>query len=104
MYMNIDDARRREHRRPRPGPRLQRRRLVRHPREAGGRSCSPAQVVIYHAWENHQFQDWMQSQVAVPSPWKPLHLAGGYGHIRYRMFFAAPSHGPRGTTVEVERA
>ena len=64
----------------------------------------PGQVIIYHAWENHQFRDWMQSQEAVPSPWKPLHLLGGYGHIRYRMFFAAPSHSPRGTTVEVERA
>lgn len=46
----------------------------------------------------------MQSQEAVPSPWKPQHIAGGYGHLRYRMFFAAPSHGPRGTTVEVVRA
>ncbi len=66
-------------------------------------AVQPGQVIIYHAWENHQFRDWMQSQVAVPSPWKPLHIAAGYGHLRYRMFFAAPSHGPRGTTVEVER-
>jgi DMSO reductase family type II enzyme molybdopterin subunit len=67
-------------------------------------SLQPGQVVIYHAWENHQFKDWAQSQEAVPSPWKPLHVAGGYGHLRYRMFYAAPSHAPRGTTVEVERA
>ena len=103
MYMNIDDARRRnigDHDqvrvfndvgsfviRAKPSAQLQ-----------------PGQVAIYHAWENHQFKDWMQSQVAVPSPWKPTHVAGGYGHIRYRMFYAAPSHGPRGTTVEVERA
>ena len=103
MYMNSDDAHRRgiqDHDQARvfndvgtfvihvkPSPAVQ-----------------PGQVIIYHAWENHQFRDWMQSQVAVPSPWKPLHVAGGYGHIRYRMFFAAPSHGPRGTTVEVERA
>ena len=44
----------------------------------------------------------MQSQVAVPTSWKPLHVAGGYGHLRYRMFYAAPSHSPRGATVEVE--
>ncbi len=67
-------------------------------------TLQPGQVVIYHAWENFQFRDWMQSQVTVPSPWKPTHVAGGYGHIRYRMYFAAPSHGPRGTTVEVVRA
>jgi len=64
----------------------------------------PGQVIVYHAWENYQFRDWMQSQVAVPSPWKPTHVAGGYGHIRYRMYFAAPSHGPRGATVEVVKA
>ena len=67
-------------------------------------SVRPGQVIVYHAWENYQFRDWMQSQVAVPSPWKPLHLAGGYGHLRYRMFFAAPSHTPRATAVEVQRA
>jgi nitrate reductase alpha subunit len=103
MYMSSDDARRRglkDHDaarvfndtgtfviRVKPSPTVQ-----------------PGQVIIYHAWENHQFRDWIQSQAVVPSPWKPLHVAGGYGHLRYRMYFAAPSHGPRGTTVEVERA
>ena len=100
MYMSIDDARRRG---------LQDHDLARVFNDVGtfvihvkpSPSLPPGEVIIYHAWENHQFKDWMQSQVAVPSPWKPLHVAGGYGHIRYRMFFAAPSHGPRGTTVEV---
>jgi DMSO reductase family type II enzyme molybdopterin subunit len=103
MYMNVEDAKRRglkDHDRVRvfndtgtffirvkPAPPL-----------------PPGQVVVYHAWENHQFTEWMQSQEAVPSPWKPLHVAGGYGHLHYRMFYAAPSHGPRGTTVEVEKA
>jgi DMSO reductase family type II enzyme molybdopterin subunit len=103
MYMNNDDARKRGlkdhdyvrvfndvgsfHIHVKPTPALQ-----------------PGQVVVYHAWENHQFKDWMQSQVTVPSPWKPSHLAGDYGHLHYRMYYAAPSHGPRGTTVEVERA
>ena len=100
MYMNVNDAKTRNlndndyvrvyndvgsfHIHVKPTPALQ-----------------PGQVVIYHAWENHQFKDWMQSQEAVPSPWKPQHIAGGYGQIHYRMFGYAPSHGPRGTTVEV---
>jgi len=67
-------------------------------------SVRPGQVVVYHAWENFQFRKWMQTQDAVPSPWKPLHLLGGYGHLRYHVFGAAPNHGPRGTLVEVERA
>ena len=36
------------------------------------------------------------------APWKALHLAGGYGQILYRMYYAAPGHGPRGTPVEFE--
>jgi DMSO reductase family type II enzyme molybdopterin subunit len=103
MYMNVEDARQRG---------LQDHDRVRVFNDTGtfvirvkpSRQVQPGQVIIYHAWENHQFKDWMQSQVAVPSSWKPLHLAGGYGHIHYRMFYAAPSHSPRGTTVEVERA
>jgi len=66
-------------------------------------SIPPGTVLVYHAWENYQFPGWKQNQNVVPSPWKPIHIAGGYGHLRYRMYYAAPSHGPRGTTVEVER-
>ncbi len=103
MYMNSDDARSRG---------LRDHDLARVFNDAGAfvirvkpsPAVQPGQVVVYHAWENFQFPKWEQSQVAVPSPWKPLHVAGGYGHIRYRMYYAAPSHGPRGTTVEVERA
>ncbi|HVM98480.1 MAG TPA: molybdopterin dinucleotide binding domain-containing protein, partial [Candidatus Acidoferrales bacterium] len=103
MYMNIDDAERRS---------LKDHDLVRVFNDVGAfcihvkpsRQLQPGQVVVYHAWENHQFKNWIQSQEAVPSPWKPQHVAGGYGHIHYRMFSYAPSHGPRGTTVEVERA
>lgn len=103
MYMNVEDARRRG---------LQDHDLARVFNDTGtfvihvkpSPTVQPGQVIVYHAWENHQFKNWTQSQEAVPSPWKPLHVAGGYGHIHYRMYYAAPSHGPRGTTVEVERA
>lgn len=103
MYMNVDDARSRG---------MADHELVRVFNDTGSffirmkpsPAVQPGQVIIYHAWENHQFRNWAQSQEAVPSPWKPLHTAGGYGHIHYRMFYAAPSHGPRGTTVEVVRA
>jgi anaerobic selenocysteine-containing dehydrogenase len=103
MYVNVDDARRRG---------LGDHDLARVFNDTGeffihvkpSQAVQPGQVIVYHAWESYQFRNWMQSQVAVPSPWKPQHLAGDYGHLRYRMFYAAPSHAPRGTTVEVERA
>jgi len=63
----------------------------------------PGQVIIYHAWEPYQFPGWHGQQEPVVAPWKPLHLAGGYGQIHYRMYYAAPGHGPRGAPVEIER-
>jgi DMSO reductase family type II enzyme molybdopterin subunit len=64
----------------------------------------PGQIIIYHAWEPYQFKNWKGQQEPVVAPWKALHLAGGYSQIHYRMIYGAPSHSPRGGTVEVERA
>jgi anaerobic selenocysteine-containing dehydrogenase len=69
-----------------------------------GGGVQPGQLIIYHAWEPYQFKNWKGSQEPVVSPWKALHLAGGYGQIHYRTVYGAPSHAPRGGTVEVERA
>jgi len=63
----------------------------------------PGEVIIYHAWEPYQFKGWKGQQEPVEAPWKPIHMAGGYGHIHYRMFYGSPSHAPRGAPVEVER-
>jgi len=63
----------------------------------------PGQLVVYHAWEPYQHKGWKGVQEPVVAPWKALHLAGGYAQIHYRMIYAAPSHSPRGGTVEVER-
>lgn len=63
----------------------------------------PGEVIIYHAWEPFQFKDGKGCQEPVEAPWKPLHLAGGYAHLHYRMYYGAPSHSPRGTPIQVER-
>ena len=63
----------------------------------------PGEVVLYHAWEPYQSKDWKGQQEPVEAPWKPIHLAGDYGQLHYRMFYGAPSHAPRGAPVEVER-
>ena len=63
----------------------------------------PGEVIIYHAWEPTQFKDWKGQQEPVAAPWKAIHLAGGYGHIHYRMFYGSPGHAPRGAPVEVVR-
>ncbi len=64
---------------------------------------APGEVIVYHAWETYQFRNWKGQQEPVESPWKALHLAGGYGQIHYRMFYGAPSHVPHGTAIDVEK-
>jgi DMSO reductase family type II enzyme molybdopterin subunit len=102
MYMNVADAQRRgiaDHDR------------VRVSNDVGGfiirvkisPAVQPGQVIVYHAWESYQFEGWKGMQEPVASPWKPLHLAGDYGQLHYRMYYAAPSHGPRGTAVDVQK-
>jgi DMSO reductase family type II enzyme molybdopterin subunit len=63
----------------------------------------PGQIISYHAWEPYQFRNWKGHQEVVASPIKPLHLVGDYGHLSYRMYYAAPCYAPRGTAVEVAR-
>ena len=67
-------------------------------------SVQRSQVIIYHAWEGYQFPGHAGQQDPVASPWKALHLAGGYGQLHYRINYGGPGHGPRGTTVEIEPA
>ncbi len=64
-------------------------------------AVQPGQVIMYHAWEPYQFKKWKGQQEPVVAPWKALHLAGGYSQIHYRAIYGAPSHHPRGGTVEV---
>ena len=66
-------------------------------------AVGPRQALLYHAWEPYQFPGWRGNMEVVSSPYKPLHFAGGYGHLRNRMFSAGPVHVPRGVPVEIAR-
>ena len=66
-------------------------------------SVAPGQAILYHAWEPYQFADWRGNMEVVSSPYKPLHFAGGYGHLRHRLFSGGPVHIPRGVPVEIVR-
>ncbi len=63
----------------------------------------PGMIQLYHAWEPYQFKGWKGQQEPVAAPWKPLHLAGGYGQLHYRMYYNSPGHNPRGIGIEVEK-
>jgi DMSO reductase family type II enzyme molybdopterin subunit len=63
----------------------------------------PGQVMYHHAWEPFQFDGLKSHQVLIPSPMKPLHLAGGYGHIKWKFAHCQPCQVDRETRVEVEK-
>jgi nitrate reductase alpha subunit len=64
----------------------------------------PGQVVMYNGWDPAQFAGWRGPMDVEPGMVKPLHLAGGYGHIRYRPGMWQPVPVDRATRVEFERA
>lgn len=59
------------------------------------------QLLVYHAWEPSQHAGWKGEGEPVVAPWK-LHLVGDYDQLHYRVIYGAPSHHPRGGTVDVE--
>jgi nitrate reductase alpha subunit len=65
-------------------------------------SVAPGEAILYHAWEPFQFPGWQGNMEVVASPFKPVHLVGDYGHLRYRVFSSGPVHVPRGVPVEIE--
>ena len=44
-------------------------------------SARPGQIIMYNGWEPYQFPNWNGPSDIEPGMIKPLHLAGGYGHL-----------------------
>lgn len=63
----------------------------------------PGQLIMYHAWEYYQFEGQKHFQAVMPSPIKPLNMAGGYGHLYYDFVGWQPNQIDRDTKVEVEK-
>lgn len=66
-------------------------------------SMRPGTVLIYHAWQPWQFRGGNSDKVLYSSPMKPLHLAGNYPQLNYRMAGAQPCHVPRDTRVGLRK-
>jgi nitrate reductase alpha subunit len=67
-------------------------------------SVRPGQVIIYHSWENYQFDGWRHFKSVMASPMNPIELAGGYGHLRPGPALGAPGISDRDPRVEVRKA
>lgn len=67
-------------------------------------SVRPGQIIVYNGWEPYQFEGWDDPASAEPGMVKWLHLAGGYGHLRYWLMQCQPIPTDRGIRVDVEKA
>ncbi len=63
----------------------------------------PGQVVVYNGWDPYQFNGWRGPMDLEPGMVKPLHLAGGYGHLRYWPIQWQPTPVDRAVRVDVEK-
>ena len=67
-------------------------------------SVRPGQTIIYHCWENYQFEGWNHFKSVMAAPLNPIELVGDYGHIRPDALIAMPGQSDRDSRVEVRKA
>lgn len=66
-------------------------------------AARPKQVIMYNGFDNYQFANWEGPNDAEPGMIKWLHLAGGYGHLRYWSMEWQPCPTMRNTRVAIEK-
>ena len=64
----------------------------------------PGQLIIYNGFEPYQFEGWQDFSNVEPGMVKWLHLAGGYGHLRYRALHWQPIPIDRAVRVDIAPA
>jgi DMSO reductase family type II enzyme molybdopterin subunit len=102
MFMNVDDAAQRgirEGDEVRAFNDLGQFRLVVKLSEA----VRPGQVIVYNGFEPLMFPEWEDPANTEPGMVKWLHLAGGYGHLRFRPMCWQPVPSDRLVRLEVEK-
>ncbi len=66
-------------------------------------SIRPGQVVVYHAWEDFQFEGGIGYRNVSPSPINPLELVGGYPFLDPSFMIRQPGMSDRDTRVDMRR-
>jgi steroid C-25 hydroxylase alpha subunit len=64
----------------------------------------PGQLIMYNGFEPYQFEGWRDFSSIEPGMVKWLHLAGGYGHLRYRALHWQPIPIDRAVRVDISPA
>jgi nitrate reductase alpha subunit len=63
----------------------------------------PGQVIMYHAWENYQFEGGIGYRNVQASPMNPLELVGDYPYLGPSLAIRQPGGNDRDTRVEIRR-
>ena len=66
-------------------------------------SVRPGLVILYNGFEPYQHREWFSQSDVEPGIVKWLHMAGGYGHLKYRPWHWQPIPVDRGIGVDVEK-
>ena len=66
-------------------------------------SVRPGQVIIYNGFEPYMHRNWYSQGDVEPGMVKWLHMAGGYGHLKYRPWHWQPVPVDRGVGVDIEK-
>jgi hypothetical protein len=67
-------------------------------------NVQPGQVIVYNGWEPYMFRGWKGPMDVEPGMVKWLHLAGGYGHLRYWPLQWQPVPVDRAIRIDIEKA
>jgi DMSO reductase family type II enzyme molybdopterin subunit len=63
----------------------------------------PGQIIMYHAWENYQFEGGMGYRNVQASPINPLELVGDYPYLGPSLAIRQPGGNDRDTRVDIRR-
>ena len=64
-------------------------------------SGQPGMILVYHAWEGHQFPGGAVQNDVSATAFKPLSMVGGYGQLQHPLY--SQNHYTKGNAVDVEK-
>jgi DMSO reductase family type II enzyme molybdopterin subunit len=66
-------------------------------------SVRPGQLIVYNGFEPYMHENWYSQADLEPGHVKHLGFAGGYGHLKYRIFSWQPIPADRAVRVDLEK-
>jgi anaerobic selenocysteine-containing dehydrogenase len=67
-------------------------------------SIRPGQSVMYHAWEDYQFEDGRGYRTVQASPLKPIELVGDMPYMKRKFMELQPGMSDRDTRIDYRKA